>query len=57
MLNFAEKSLNPVWEWLISILESTENQLNYGQVLGAASSRDYPNHPLYKSTLLTDKIS
>nr|XP_039264604.1 E3 ubiquitin-protein ligase UBR5-like isoform X3 [Styela clava] len=48
MNDFVEATLSPTWKWLLTVIDSTEAQLRYGQVLSLAGSPDHIEHPLYK---------
>ncbi|XP_053571897.1 E3 ubiquitin-protein ligase UBR5 [Bombina bombina] len=47
--NFVEEKLIPTWNWMVSIMDSTEAQLRYGSALSSAGDPGHPNHPLHAS--------
>lgn len=36
--DFADRTLSETWKWLLTVVDSTEAQLRYGQVLSLAGS-------------------
>ncbi|CAK8697546.1 unnamed protein product [Clavelina lepadiformis] len=46
--NFVQRFMRTTWTWLLTIVESTECQLRYGQVLSMASSPSHLEHPHHK---------
>ena len=46
---YLEYQLKPTWDWLITIMDSTEAQLRFGSALSNASDPASPNHPLHTS--------
>lgn len=49
MQNYVEEKLIPTWNWMVSIMDSTEAQLRYGSALASAGDPGHPNHPLHAS--------
>nr|XP_055067526.1 E3 ubiquitin-protein ligase UBR5 isoform X8 [Misgurnus anguillicaudatus] len=47
--NFVEDKLIPTWNWMVSIMDSTEAQLRYGSALSSAGDPGHPSHPLHAS--------
>uniref|UniRef100_A0A673JPV3 E3 ubiquitin-protein ligase UBR5-like n=1 Tax=Sinocyclocheilus rhinocerous TaxID=307959 RepID=A0A673JPV3_9TELE len=47
--NFVEEKLIPTWNWMVSIMDSTEAQLRYGSALSSAGDPGHPSHPLHAS--------
>ncbi|XP_063307261.1 E3 ubiquitin-protein ligase UBR5 isoform X6 [Pelobates fuscus] len=47
--NYVEEKLIPTWNWMVSIMDSTEAQLRYGSALSSAGDPGHPNHPLHAS--------
>ncbi|ELK32857.1 E3 ubiquitin-protein ligase UBR5 [Myotis davidii] len=47
--NYVEEKLIPTWNWMVSIMDSTEAQLRYGSALASAGDPGHPNHPLHAS--------
>ncbi|XP_060590423.1 E3 ubiquitin-protein ligase UBR5-like isoform X1 [Ruditapes philippinarum] len=43
---YLEYQLKPTWDWLITILDSTEAQLRFGSALSNTSDPANPSHPL-----------
>lgn len=46
---YVEEKLIPTWNWMVSIMDSTEAQLRYGSALSSAGDPGHPNHPLHAS--------
>jgi hypothetical protein len=46
---YLEYHLKPTWDWLISVMDSTEAQLRFGSVLSSVTSPAHPSHPLHTS--------
>lgn len=44
-----EEKLIPTWNWMVSIMDSTEAQLRYGSALSSAGDPGHPSHPLHAS--------
>lgn len=44
---YLEYQLKPTWDWLITIMDSTEAQLRFGSSLSSTSDPAIPGHPLY----------
>ncbi|XP_041104643.1 E3 ubiquitin-protein ligase UBR5 isoform X6 [Polyodon spathula] len=47
--NYVEDKLIPTWNWMVSIMDSTEAQLRYGSALSSAGDPGHPSHPLHAS--------
>uniref|UniRef100_UPI00398F2B03 E3 ubiquitin-protein ligase UBR5 isoform X3 n=1 Tax=Pristiophorus japonicus TaxID=55135 RepID=UPI00398F2B03 len=47
--NYVEEKLMPTWNWMVSIMDSTEAQLRYGSALSSAGDPGHPSHPLHAS--------
>ncbi|KAJ8353856.1 hypothetical protein SKAU_G00214230 [Synaphobranchus kaupii] len=47
--NYVEEKLIPTWNWMVSIMDSTEAQLRYGSALSSAGDPGHPSHPLHVS--------
>ncbi|KAF6101580.1 ubiquitin protein ligase E3 component n-recognin 5 [Phyllostomus discolor] len=47
--NYVEEKLIPTWNWMVSIMDSTEAQLRYGSALASAGDPGHPSHPLHAS--------
>ncbi|KAL4629964.1 E3 ubiquitin-protein ligase UBR5 isoform X5 [Arapaima gigas] len=45
--NYVEEKLVPTWNWMVSIMDSTEAQLRYGSALASAGDPGHPSHPLH----------
>uniref|UniRef100_A0A8C9R671 E3 ubiquitin-protein ligase UBR5 n=1 Tax=Scleropages formosus TaxID=113540 RepID=A0A8C9R671_SCLFO len=45
--NYVEEKLVPTWNWMVSIMDSTEAQLRYGSALASAGDPSHPSHPLH----------
>ena len=45
-----EYLMKPNWEWLMSVLDSTEAQLRFGSALAGATDPTHPSHPLFASS-------
>uniref|UniRef100_A0A1B6DHC7 HECT-type E3 ubiquitin transferase n=1 Tax=Clastoptera arizonana TaxID=38151 RepID=A0A1B6DHC7_9HEMI len=48
--NFLENRLKPTWDWLLTVMDSTEAQLRFGASLTHASDPTHPGHPLHQTT-------
>ncbi|XP_035208848.1 E3 ubiquitin-protein ligase UBR5-like isoform X3 [Stegodyphus dumicola] len=46
---YLEYHLRPTWEWLITVMDSTEAQLRFGCALTSGSNPSHPSHPLHLS--------
>ncbi|XP_066269411.1 E3 ubiquitin-protein ligase UBR5-like [Branchiostoma lanceolatum] len=44
---YVEMHLRCTWDWLITVMDSTEAQLRYGSALANSSDPNHPTHPLY----------
>ncbi|XP_066902270.1 E3 ubiquitin-protein ligase hyd isoform X4 [Halyomorpha halys] len=47
---YVERQLKPTWDWLMTVMDSTEAQLRFGASLTTASDPNHPNHPLHHSS-------
>ncbi|XP_026278748.1 E3 ubiquitin-protein ligase UBR5 [Frankliniella occidentalis] len=47
---YLEYHLKPTWDWLLTVMDSTEAQLRFGAALTQSSDPTHPGHPLYSST-------
>ncbi|XP_072562057.1 E3 ubiquitin-protein ligase UBR5 isoform X7 [Paramormyrops kingsleyae] len=47
--SYVEEKLIPTWNWMVSIMDSTEAQLRYGSALASAGDPGHPSHPLHAS--------
>nr|CAB3267473.1 E3 ubiquitin-protein ligase UBR5-like [Phallusia mammillata] len=47
---FVKSFMEKTWNWLLTVVESTEYQLRYGQILTMASSPTHKDHPHHKSS-------
>lgn len=45
--SYLESELKPTWEWLVTVMDSTEAQLRFGASLTNSSDPSHPSHPLY----------
>ena len=45
-----EYHMKPNWEWLMSVMDSTEAQLRFGTALSNNSDPSHPGHPLYTNS-------
>ena len=48
---YLEYHLKPTWDWLISVMDSTEAQLRFGSVLSNITDPSSPTHPLHSAYL------
>ena len=46
---YLEYHLKPTWDWLLTVMDSTEAQLRFGAALTQSSDPTHPGHPLYSS--------
>ncbi|XP_071034360.1 E3 ubiquitin-protein ligase UBR5 isoform X5 [Parasteatoda tepidariorum] len=46
---YLEYHLRPTWEWLITVMDSTEAQLRFGCALTSGSHPSHPSHPMHTS--------
>ena len=46
---YLEYNLKPTWDWLITIMDSTEAQLRFGSALSNTTDTTSPSHPLHVS--------
>ncbi|KAI5715389.1 hypothetical protein M8J77_015250 [Diaphorina citri] len=51
--SYLEQELRPTWEWLVTVMDSTEAQLRFGASLTNSSDPSHPSHPLYQNPLGT----
>lgn len=47
---YLEKRLKPTWDWMFSVLDSTEAQLKFGTYLTNSTDPSHPHHPLNFNT-------
>ncbi|XP_039593137.1 E3 ubiquitin-protein ligase UBR5 isoform X2 [Polypterus senegalus] len=47
--SYVEEKLIPTWNWMVSIMDSTEAQLRYGSAISSAGDPGHPSHPLHAS--------
>ena len=47
LLSLVESQLRPNWDWLMTIMDSTEAKLRFGSALANVSDPAHPGHPLY----------
>ncbi|CAA9999619.1 unnamed protein product [Nesidiocoris tenuis] len=45
--NYVERQLKPTWDWLLTVMDSTEAQLRFGASLTTSSDPTHPHHPLH----------
>lgn len=48
-----ENTLKPNWDWLMTVLDSTEAQLRFGSALASATDPSQPGHPLHARSAST----
>ena len=48
--HYVERQLKPTWDWLLTVMDSTEAQLRFGASLTTASDPTHPHHPLHHNT-------
>lgn len=46
---YLESHLKPTWDWLLTVMDSTEAQLRFGASLTHASDPTHPSHPLHSA--------
>uniref|UniRef100_S4RBH7 Ubiquitin protein ligase E3 component n-recognin 5 n=1 Tax=Petromyzon marinus TaxID=7757 RepID=S4RBH7_PETMA len=46
---YVEEHLVLTWNWMVSVMDSTEAQLRYGSALASAGDPSHPSHPLHAS--------
>lgn len=46
---YLEYHLQPTWDWLITVMDSTEAQLRFGCALTSGSNPSHPSHPMHSS--------
>ncbi len=44
---YLEYHLKPTWDWLISVMDSTEAQLRFGSTLSEVTDPSHPGHPMH----------
>lgn len=44
---YLETRLKPTWDWLLTVMDSTEAQLRFGASLTQSSDPTHPSHPLH----------
>lgn len=42
---FVEKRLKPTWDWILTVMDSTEAQLRFGASLTDSTDAAHPLHP------------
>ena len=52
---YLEYHLKPTWDWLNTVMDSTEAQLRFGSALSENTEPSHPNHPLYASYMRTQR--
>jgi hypothetical protein len=45
-----QQQLKPNWDWLMTVMDSTEAQLRFGSALAGSTDPSHPGHPLYVGT-------
>ena len=45
---YLEFHLKPTWDWLITVMDSTEAQLRFGSALSETTDPNHPSHPLHR---------
>ena len=48
---YLEYHLKPTWDWLITVMDSTEAQLRFGSVLSDTTDPTHPSHPMHHAVL------
>lgn len=46
---YLEYHLKPTWDWLLTVMDSTEAQLRFGASLTHSSDPNHPGHPLHQA--------
>ncbi|QQP50782.1 Uncharacterized protein FKW44_011906, partial [Caligus rogercresseyi] len=46
---YIEYQMKPNWDWLMTVLDSTEAQLRFGSALTGISDPSHPHHPLHSN--------
>jgi hypothetical protein len=46
---YLEYHLKPTWDWLLTVMDSTEAQLRFGASLTHSSDPTHPGHPLHQT--------
>lgn len=52
---YLEYRLKPTWDWLITVLDSTEAQLRFGSSLSEATDPSHPTHPMHATYLRSQR--
>ncbi|XP_074657055.1 E3 ubiquitin-protein ligase UBR5-like [Tubulanus polymorphus] len=52
---YLECHLKPTWDWLVTIMDSTEAQLRFGSVLSERSDPSHPGHPQHSTYLRSNR--
>ncbi|XP_036356729.1 E3 ubiquitin-protein ligase UBR5 isoform X2 [Octopus sinensis] len=47
--NYLNRHLKPTWDWLITVMDSTEAQLRFGSALSNSTDPASPSHPLHSN--------
>ena len=50
---YLEYHLKPTWDWLITVMDSTEAQLRFGAALSETTDPSHPSHPMHSSYVRT----
>nr|CAD7394223.1 unnamed protein product [Timema cristinae] len=50
---YLEYHLKPTWDWLLTVMDSTEAQLRFGASLTHSSDPNHPAHPLHQAAGLS----
>lgn len=50
---FVEKRLKPTWDWILTVMDSTEAQLRFGASLTDSTDAAHPLHPSNAATTST----
>ena len=45
-----EQQIKPNWDWLMTVMDSTEAQLRFGSALSNSSDPSHPSHPLHANS-------
>ena len=54
---YLEYHLKPTWDWLITVMDSTEAQLRFGSALSDTTDPSHPSHPMHPSAAVTASTS
>lgn len=52
---YLEYHLKPTWDWLLTVMDSTEAQLRFGSALSNALDPSHPSHPLHSQNTRTGR--